>query len=142
MYSFDGWRSSALLIFTFVAGGLWAGAAVLWTARRTWGVVLGGAIVVVALAVGAREVAIGSRFATVSAAEFQAARLGMARAQLEQRLGAPLTTNATETRSSPAPALGCDVYRPASGSHYSEAFFCFRDGVLALKFHQPEGFAP
>ncbi len=42
VYSFDGWRSSALFIFTFVAGGLWAGAAVLWTARRTWGLALGG----------------------------------------------------------------------------------------------------
>ena len=142
VYSINGWRSWALLVLTLVAGVLLVGAAVLWTARHKWGVLLGGAVVAAALALGAWTVVIGTRFATVSETEFQSTRLGTSRVQLEQRLGAPLTTSASATPSTATPTLACDVYRTVDGSNYPVAVFCFRDGVLALKLHQPNAFVP
>jgi hypothetical protein len=141
-YTLDGWRSWGLLMLTLVAGILLVGAGVLWTARRPWGVVLGGAIVVAALALGSWAVVTGQRFGTLSVAEFQAAHLGVSRAQLEQRLGAPLLTNVTPTPSTPAAALDCDIYRTHAGSNYPVAALCFRDGVLALKLSDQGGVVP
>jgi len=134
-YTFNGWRSWAPLAFTLVAGSLLAGAAVLWTARRAWGIALGGAIVLAAVGVGAWAAVIGQRFATVSAVEYQLAVLGTPRGQLEQLLGAPLSSDATAS----APGLACDVYKTSDESGDGLAAFCFRNGVLALKVRQQGG---
>ena len=141
-YTFDGWRSWGLLVLTLVAGALLVGAGVLWTARRPWGVVLGGAIVVAALALGSWAGVTGQRFGTLSVAELQAARLGTSRAQVEQRLGAPLLSNVTATASSTAATLDCDIYRTHAGSDFPVAAFCFRDGILALKLPEQGGVVP
>ena len=141
-FTLDGWRSWGLLVLTLVAAALLVGAGVLWTARRPRGVVLGGAIVVAALALGSWAVVIGQQFGALSMSELQAASLGTPRAQLEQRLGAPLLTNVTATASTPAAALECDIYRAHAGSNFPVAALCFRDGVLALKLSEQGGVVP
>jgi hypothetical protein len=138
-YTFDGWRSWAPLAFALIAAALLAAAALLWTARRVTGVVLGAAIAAAAIAAGVWAAQIGSQFASVSLADVSAARIGTPRALLERRLGAPLTRGATETPSTPVPALRCDVYRAAPGSSFRVALLCFRDGRLALKLDDTGG---